>query len=600
MQRPLYIWIGFFLGLALLVSAMGWISWTVLRLDRAENQARRLARQEENVRLALWRMDSMVTPLIAQESARPFFLYRSFYPSNRPYARMFEPLSASDPLQASPLLRASNPKINLHFQFGPDGELTSPQAPQDEWRLRAVEAGVSEADLSVAALRLRKFGESLSRDAMLRAISGIGASPKPGWTITASQNGEEAAGALDNSQQIRNVIEFTKRREITNLASANEFFLNNDGVAVFESRAGEWGMQPMWTGEMLLLTRRLTINGEDYVQGCWLNWPEVRASLLGEIRDLLPGADLVPVPSGAIDPGASMLTGLPVKLALDSRAMEDAGQAAGALLNNALVASLAVAWVCVILAAGAFAILLSGVMRLNERRGAFVSAVTHELRTPLTSLRMYTEMMTTGMIRNEEKVREYLRTMNVEIDRLGHLVENVLTYSRLERGRARGRIEALPLGELVDRVKHRLVLRAEQAGYHVSVELNERRAEAKVRVDITAIEQILFNLVDNACKYGRNGAIEEDRFVIHLQADRNGKWATLRVRDHGPGIKPEDAERLFKPFTKSARDAAHSAPGVGLGLALSRRLARVMGGDLDIDPAVRDGACFVLTLPAVG
>lgn len=590
MVRPLYIWMGFIVSLLVVVAAMGWISWTVVRLDRAEALARQHAAQEENVRLALWRMDSMVAPLIAQESTRPFFLYRSFYPADRPYMRMFEPMAGREALRASPLLRARNPKVHLYFQFGPDGELTSPQVPPGDLRRRAIEAGVTEADLAVAALRLQKFGESMTLDTLLAALSG---SETAVFVATGTGSG------LESSQQIRNVIEYAKRKEISELAGSGEFFLNELGVAAIEDPLGEPGMRPIWANGMLLLVRRLAINKQEYIQGSWLNWPEVRASLLGEIRDLLPGADLAPVTPGS-DAGAGLLTGLPVKLVVDKRSVVDGGMAGAPVLNAALIASLGVAWVCVLLAAAAFVLLLHGVLRLNERRGAFVSAVTHELRTPITSLRMYTEMMTTGMIRSEDKVREYLRTMNVEIDRLGHLVENVLAFSRLERGRARGRIEALPLGDLVDRVKHRLAQRAEQAGFRMDVEVNEKRAGTKVRVDITAIEQILFNLVDNACKYGRNFEGEEGRFVIHLQAGGSGRWATLRVRDHGPGINKDDAEKLFKPFTKSASDAAHSAPGVGLGLALSRRLARLMGGDLDIDPTVSDGACFILTLPSVG
>ena len=108
------------------------------------------------------------------------------------------------------------------------------------------------------------------------------------------------------------------------------------------------------------------------------------------------------------------------------------------------------------------------------------------------------------------------------------------------------------------------------------------------------MEQILFNLVDNACKYAAPTASEK---LIHLEALSDGKFAMLRIRDHGQGITSEGARRLFRPFSKSAHEAAHSAPGVGLGLALCRRLSRSMGGDLRFDRLVNDGACFVLSLP---
>jgi signal transduction histidine kinase len=95
--------------------------------------------------------------------------------------------------------------------------------------------------------------------------------------------------------------------------------------------------------------------------------------------------------------------------------------------------------------------------------------------------------------------------------------------------------------------------------------------------------------VDNACKYGAG--------PIELGAEMGEKTAALAVRDHGPGVPATEAPRLFRPFHKSATDAARSAPGVGLGLALSRRLARRMRGDLRLDPSVPDGARFTLNLP---
>jgi len=264
--------------------------------------------------------------------------------------------------------------------------------------------------------------------------------------------------------------------------------------------------------------------------------------------------------------------------------------------------SLVIAWACVLLAALAVGLLLMGAMTLSERRGAFVSAVTHELRTPLTTLRMYTEMLAEGMIRDDQKRRDYLQTMRAEADRLGHLVENVLAYSRIERGRARGHVVALPAGELIDRVRQRLIDRAEQVGMHIMIHPSDAATDGKapetdplfVRADPSAVEQILFNLVDNACKYAASAS---DR-CIHIQPGRQDDHVAIRVWDSGPGISLDGRRRLFRPFSKSAREAANTAPGVGLGLALSRRLAREMGGDLSLDPVPGIGAAFVLSLPA--
>ena len=128
------------------------------------------------------------------------------------------------------------------------------------------------------------------------------------------------------------------------------------------------------------------------------------------------------------------------------------------------------------------------------------------------------------------------------------------------------------------------------------MDAGEAAGHTHVHVDVGAVEQILFNLVDNACKYGAPNAGER---IIHVEALPEGKYAMLRVRDHGQGISRAAAKHLFKPFSKSAEEAAHTAPGIGLGLALCRNLSRSLGGDLRLDRAFRSGACFELLLPRI-
>lgn len=155
------------------------------------------------------------------------------------------------------------------------------------------------------------------------------------------------------------------------------------------------------------------------------------------------------------------------------------------------------------------------------------------------------------------------------------------------------RLESLDLGEAVGRCAPRLEERAAQSGMSLALDL-AGEPRPRVLADPTAFEQILFNLVDNACKYA--SGTEDKR--IHIEASQHGRTATVRVRDHGPGISESDRRHLFSPFSKSAERAAASVAGVGLGLALCRRLARAMGGDLAVDPDRGAGAGFVLTLPA--
>jgi signal transduction histidine kinase len=205
-------------------------------------------------------------------------------------------------------------------------------------------------------------------------------------------------------------------------------------------------------------------------------------------------------------------------------------------------------------------------------------------------------MLARGMVPTAEQP-QYLETLRVESDRLSHLVENVLEYARLERGRRSSRAESLTLKKLVERVWGRLSDRAAQGEMDLVMEVNDEAAEATVRTDPRAVDQILFNLVDNACKYARVAA---DR-RLHLIVAATASAATFTVRDHGPGISAAAAKKLFRPFSKSVHEAAATAPGVGLGLALSRRLARELGGRLELasaaGPFEGPGAAFTLHLP---
>ncbi|MEX0866933.1 MAG: HAMP domain-containing sensor histidine kinase, partial [Pirellulales bacterium] len=331
--------------------------------------------------------------------------------------------------------------------------------------------------------------------------------------------------------------------------------------------------------------------GRTIIQGVWLDWAAIRAVLQQEVSELFPQLSMLPVhDEGQGDP-ARMLASAPITL--NVRQPRLAAMQPEAM--SPTIIALVVAWSCLAAAAVAAAVLLAGVMALSERRAAFVSAVTHELRTPLTTFRMYAEMLALGMVREESQRRAYLETLRTEADRLFHLVENVLSYARLERGAAAAPRTETTVDELLATCTARLAGRAAEAGMELRIDLPAEFGPVQLATDRAAVEQILFNLVDNACKYAQ--AAKDRR--IQLKATATRTQLLLRVVDHGPGIAPQAAAALFRPFTKSASDAANTAPGVGLGLALCRRLARDLGGDLRLEPCNGDprGASFVFTLP---
>lgn len=348
-------------------------------------------------------------------------------------------------------------------------------------------------------------------------------------------------------------------------------------------------LKPMWLEQELLLVRSAMLDGKARVQGVWVDWEKLRGQLLGAVTDLLPHASLAPALADAAKLDPSALVTLPVKLT--------AGAISLPVINgwSALQRALAIAWICLAAAAVAIALVLHRAMLLSERRGAFVSAVTHELRTPLTTFQLYSEMLADDMVPDATKRKEYLRTLCDESTRLTHLVENVLAYSRIERGRTAARVERVTIADLIARIEPRLSRRCTEADLTLAVALPDAVAALNMNVDALGVEQILFNLVDNACKYA---APSSNPRTLHLDVSAEPSRITFRIRDHGPGISKQQQKRLFQPFEKSATDAAHSAPGVGLGLALCRRLAREMGGDLTLEKS-DGGACFALRLPRV-
>jgi signal transduction histidine kinase len=656
MKRPWQIAVVLGACFAVVLAAMAWTSFHVLSLDRMEARIAADADHESNIRTSLYQMELMVAPLVAQEASRPYFEYTAFYPAERAYTRMFGQLANGDVLLPSPMLAQTAPYVLLNFQIGPDGAATSPQAPTDQMRRLAVRGYVTPEAIDAASQRLVQL-EAQPGWKTLAAVLPKPDDPAVPLAVAVLRNNDKTVPDNNDQQFInqktRNLNDPQQAQAIMNTRAQQEQdaryratvgnTLNNwNGAngqfnASVNQMAGslasdmndvrEGVVRAVWVGDALVLARRINVGGQEYVQGAWLDWDALRQTLLAEVTPLLPQAKLVPVKAddlaearvhgairatgGGADGGVAairfatgdsswsnppaaaepvrLLAALPVRL---DPGLPPELPPSGLSLR---MVSLVVAWIGVLVAGLAVSLVLRQAVVLSERRAAFVSAVTHELRTPLTTFRMYSEMLSGGMVTDESKRQRYLNTLRIEANRLTHLVENVLSYARLERGRARGRIEEVGLDDLLVRVRDRLTERAAQAGMELVTETLNGSGAARVRADVSAVEQILFNLIDNACKYAATASDKR----LHLVADLTGDRAVLSVCDHGPGISDYDGRRLFRPFTKSARDAANSAPGVGLGLALSRRLAREMGGDLTLEPPAGrpDGACFVLSLP---
>jgi signal transduction histidine kinase len=591
-------WVVYGICALLALGALGWTTLAVLELEAAEREAVAEAEHQASLRLALWRMDSRIGPYLAREASRPFYEYEPYFPQPLSYTRMLSKIDPGEVLIPSPLFTFESELFPLHFQVSAAGHWSSPQAPTGNLLDLAQGAGFADGRIERAAERLAALrdrvvleelraamsrSEGALEDLMCGPADDLGAADVP-----AGGQVEQERAAV--SQVLQNAVELTKRAQSQYRAQdANLEQSRKDASWVNRAQSGVrvGPFVPIWlaprgpeSAPELLFLRRVSGGPVDLLQGFLGDWAQLSSLLREEIADLFPAATLAPQRDSArADSAGAHLASFPARLEVErfpSPAPDGLGPSRVTLL---------VSWTAAILALVAAGFTLRASIAFGEQRSRFASTVTHELRSPLTTFRMYSEMLAEGMV-PPEKRGEYLETLQHEAARLSWLVENVLAYARLEEGRGRQRREELTLQALVDRVRPDLERRAAEAGAELRVDLSGGGAE-RVVTDPEAVGQILFNLVDNACKYGEP--------PLELGARAGARGVELWVRDHGAGVPAHLRRAVFRPFERGGRDPADPEPGVGLGLALARGLARDLGGDLGLD-AGNGGACFRLTL----
>jgi signal transduction histidine kinase len=218
-------------------------------------------------------------------------------------------------------------------------------------------------------------------------------------------------------------------------------------------------------------------------------------------------------------------------------------------------------------------------VRFAERRNDFVSAVSHELKSPLTAIRMHAEMLEDDLVVSESKRHEYYRTITRESERLTRLIENVLAFSRLERKTQKLQIVA---GDVTPVIEECLaVLRPHAESHGARLEFEDRGGRTAVRFDPDALKQVLFNLIDNAVKYG---STESDP-TIQVVASACDGGVSISVRDRGPGVEKDQLELIFEPFFRAEHELTRRTTGTGIGLSLVRELVVAMGGRVRAEAA---------------
>ncbi|NVK41718.1 MAG: HAMP domain-containing histidine kinase [Oceanospirillaceae bacterium] len=227
-------------------------------------------------------------------------------------------------------------------------------------------------------------------------------------------------------------------------------------------------------------------------------------------------------------------------------------------------------------------------LRLAQQRVNFVNQVSHELKTPLTNLRLYTEMLQDRLATEEvdSGVQRYLEVLTGESQRLSRLIDNVLSFARVQRRQLHIRTETGNPDEQIERILQTFAPLLLQRGIDLSFDAGIGRP---LRYDPGVLEQILNNLLGNCEKYA------PDSGLLKLRSWLDGSALCVEVQDRGPGIDAGERQRIFEPFYRSSNRLTDGVAGTGIGLGLARELARVHGGDLTLEPCER-GACFLVRL----
>lgn len=221
-------------------------------------------------------------------------------------------------------------------------------------------------------------------------------------------------------------------------------------------------------------------------------------------------------------------------------------------------------------------------------KGDFVSTVTHELKTPLSLIRMYGELLAVDRPIAQARRAEYSAVLSRETEKLSRLIDNALDLSRLEHGLRAHQILRVDLTSLAREVVAEFESPARTAGVSLTL-ASDPDGPNEAEVDGDGVRVALVNLVDNAIKYGAT--------EVEVSLERSGTHVWIRVADNGPGVEPQEQERLFDRFYRGARARRGRERGSGIGLSLVRLVTDAHGGTVTVSDRPGGGTVFTLRLP---
>lgn len=228
----------------------------------------------------------------------------------------------------------------------------------------------------------------------------------------------------------------------------------------------------------------------------------------------------------------------------------------------------------------------------NRSKGAFLASMSHELRTPLNAIVGYADLLDEGVPAPiPEASGQHVERIRISARHLLHLIEEILEYTRMEAAPEKADFTVVELDDLVGEVRAVIEPLTSQKGLQLAVDTMD--APDRLRTDPRKLRQILLNLLGNAAKYTKKGGVT-------LRISKTASDIQFHVVDTGPGLDPENRDRIFEPFWRCdvpGQEETFPGGGTGLGLTISLRYARLMGGDIGVRSTPGRGSTFVLHLP---
>ena len=226
---------------------------------------------------------------------------------------------------------------------------------------------------------------------------------------------------------------------------------------------------------------------------------------------------------------------------------------------------------------------------ISRLKSDFVSNVSHELKTPLALIRMFGETLDSGMVKDEKDRLKFYSIIRKESERLTHLINNVLDFSRMDAGVKEYNFLEADLVETVRSSLEAYKYQISESGFKIESELPGEPVILKI--DRDAISQVLLNLLNNAVKYS-----DEEKYIM-VKVWKDSDSAMFSVTDHGVGISKEEMKKIFDKFYRVSTTGTKETRGSGLGLTLAKRIVEAHGGRIDVESEVGKGSKFTVNIP---